>query len=159
MIRPTIPDDTSALITLAEASGLFEPNQTDELVKMLAQHFDSNGNSRDFWITDDDNGPVGVVYVAPERMTEGTWNLYLIAVHPDRQRQGRGKVLLEHVEQMLTNRGERVLLVETSGTEDFKYVRTFYRKCGYTEEARIRNFYTAGVDKIVYLKSLHKPDA
>jgi ribosomal protein S18 acetylase RimI-like enzyme len=159
MIRSTTPDDTSALIALAEASGLFEPNQTEELSQMLAQHFDGDGNSPDFWITDDDNGPVGVAYVAPERMTEGTWNLYLIAVHPDRQRQGRGKVLLAHVEQMLANRGERVLLVETSGTEDFEYVRAFYRKSGYVEEARIRDFYTDGVDKIVYLKSLHKLDA
>lgn len=159
MIRPTTSDDTSALIALAEVSGLFEPNQADELSQMLAQHFDGNGNSLDFWITDDDNGPVGVAYVAPERMTEGTWNLYLIAIHPDRQRQGRGKRLLDHVERMLTNRGERVLLVETSGTEDFEYVRTFYRKSGYIEEARIRNFYAAGVDKIIYLKSLIKPDA
>jgi ribosomal protein S18 acetylase RimI-like enzyme len=159
MIRPAISDDTSALIALAEASGLFEPNQTDELSQMLAQHFDHDGHSRDFWLTDDDNGLVSVAYVAPERMTEGTWNLYLIAVHPDNQRQGRGKVLLEYVEQMLANRGERVLLVETSGTEDFEYVRAFYRKSGYAEEARIRDFYAAGVDKIVYLKSLHKPDA
>lgn len=159
MIRLATPDDTSALIALAEASGLFEQNQTDELSQMLAQHFDGNGNSRDIWITDDDNGLVGVAYIAPERMTEGTWNLYLIAVHPDRQRQGRGKGLLEHIEQMLTNRGERVLLVETSGTEDFEYVRTFYRKSGYTEEAKIRDFYAAGVDKIIYLKSLHQPDA
>jgi ribosomal protein S18 acetylase RimI-like enzyme len=159
MIRPATSDDTSALIALAEASVPFEPNETDELLQLLTQHFDSNGNSRDFWLTDDDNGLVGVAYVAPERMTEGTWNLYLIAVHPDRQQQGRGKVLLEHVEQMLANRGERVLLVETSGTEDFEYVRTFYRKSGYTEEARIRDFYAAGVDKIVYLKSLHKSDA
>lgn len=159
MIRPTTSDDTPALIALAEASGLFEPNQTQELSQMLAQHFDDDGNSPDLWITDDDNGPVGVAYVAPERMTEGTWNLYLIAVHPDNQRQGRGKMLLEYVEQMLADRGERVLLVETSGTEDFEYVRAFYRKSGYTEEARIRDFYTAGVDKIVHLKSLHKPDA
>jgi ribosomal protein S18 acetylase RimI-like enzyme len=159
MIRPATPDDISALIAVAEASVPFEPNEIDELLQLLTQHFDSNGNSRDFWLTDDDNGLVSVAYVAPERMTEGTWNLYLIAVHPDYQRQGRGKMLLEYVEQMLANRGERVLLVETSGTEDFEYVRTFYRKSGYTEEARIREFYAAGVDKIVYLKSLHKPDA
>jgi ribosomal protein S18 acetylase RimI-like enzyme len=158
MIRLTIPDDTPALITLAEASGLFDSTQADELAQMLAQYFDDNGNSRELWITDDDNGPIGVAYVAPERMTEGTWNLYLIAIHPDCQRQGRGKALLKHVEQMLANRGERVLLVETSGTEDFEYVRTFYSKSGFTEEARIRNFYAAGVDKIVYLKLLHTSD-
>jgi ribosomal protein S18 acetylase RimI-like enzyme len=155
MIRPTIPADTDALMALAAASGLFEPSQTAELAEMLSQHF--AGDSLDCWLTDEDQEPVGVAYVAPERMTEGTWNLYLIAVHPDRQRQGRGKKLLGHVEQLLIDRGERVLLVETAGTEDFEYVRDFYRKSGYAEEARIRDFYMAGVDKVIYLKFLQKP--
>jgi Acetyltransferase (GNAT) family len=121
MIRPTIPADTNALMALAAASGLFEPSQTAELAEMLGQHF--AGDSPDYWLTDEDQEPVGVAYVAPERMTEGTWNLYLIAVCPDRlwrkrsyrQRQGRGQKLLEHVEQLLIDRGERVLLVETAG--------------------------------------------
>ena len=158
MIRPTTPDDISALIALAEATGLFEASQVDELSQMLALHFDGNSDNNDFWITDDDNGLVGMAYVAPERMTEGTWNLYLIAIHPEHQRQGRGRTLLEYVEQMLANRGERILLVETSGTEDFEYARKFYLKSGYTEEAKIRDFYATGADKIVYLKSLSKPD-
>jgi ribosomal protein S18 acetylase RimI-like enzyme len=154
MIRPIAPDDTTALIALAEATGLFGPHETEELALMLADHFSGETNSHDIWITDDDDGLVGVAYVAPERMTEGTWNLYLIAVHPDRQRQGRGAALLAHVEQMLAQRGERVLLVETSGLESFEYVRAFYRKSGYDEEARIREFYKAGEDKIVFRKAL-----
>jgi ribosomal protein S18 acetylase RimI-like enzyme len=158
MIRRTTAKDETALIALTEATGLFEPNQTEELRQMLTQYHRGEARS-EFWFTDDDEGPVGVAYVAPERMTEGTWNLYLIAVHPEHQRQGRGKALLDHVEQTLTKRGERILLVETSGTDDFDYVRNFYRKNGYLEEARIREFYTAGVDKIVYRKSLRNPDA
>jgi ribosomal protein S18 acetylase RimI-like enzyme len=153
MIRPTTPEDATALLAVATASGLFEPSQTDELAQMLDQHFQAT-DSPDCWLTDDDDSPMGVAYAAPERMTEGTWNLYLIAVHPDRQRQGRGKALLAHVEQLLTARGERVLLVETSGTEDFEYVRKFYRHSGYEEEARIRDFYAEGVDKIVFRKQL-----
>lgn len=87
-------------------------------------------------------------------MTEGTWNLYLIAIHPSYQRQGRGAALLNHIEYMLAKHGERVLLVETSGLEDFEYVRAFYRKSGYDEEARIREFYKAGDDKIIFRKAL-----
>jgi ribosomal protein S18 acetylase RimI-like enzyme len=121
---------------------------------MLSQHFNNGTDSEGLWFTDYENEPVGVAYVAPERMTEGTWNLYLIAIHPDYQRQGRGAALLSHVEQMLDKRGERVLLVETSGLEDFEYVRTFYRKSGYDEEARIREFYRAGDDKIIFRKAL-----
>jgi ribosomal protein S18 acetylase RimI-like enzyme len=154
MIRLITPNDTSELISLAEATGLFEPKHAEELAQMLSQHFSGEADSSDFWITDDDNGLVGVAYVAPERMTEGTWNLYLLAVHPDRQRQGRGMALLAYVEKMLAERGERLLLVETSGVEEFEYVRSFYRKSGYDEEARIREFYGAGDDKIVFRKVL-----
>lgn len=154
MIRLTTPDDTTVLIALAAASGLFDPNQTDDLAQMLDKHFRDRNETQDIWLTDYDNEPVGIAYVAPERMTEGTWNLYLIAVHPDRQKQGRGKALLSYVEQMLMERGERILLVETAGTDDFEYVREFYRKNGYEEEARIREFYTAGIDKIVFRKAL-----
>ncbi|MBD1855752.1 MULTISPECIES: GNAT family N-acetyltransferase [Leptolyngbya] len=154
MIRLTIPHDTSALLALAEATGLFESNQIEELAQMLNQHFSNETDSQGIWLTDYDNEPVGVAYVAPERMTDGTWNLYLIAIHPNHQKQGRGAVLLRYVEQMLAERGERVLLVETSGTDDFEYVRAFYRNNDYVEEARIRDFYTDGVDKIVFRKSL-----
>ena len=156
MIRLATPNDATALIAVAEASGLFEPNQTEELAQMLSQHFNAATNSHDFWFIDDDNGGIGVAYAAPERMTEGTWNLYLIAIHPDRQRQGRGRALLVHLEQILAERGERVLLVETSGTTDFEHVRAFYQNNGYEQEARIRDFYTEGVDKIVFRKKLNK---
>ncbi|MEE3716660.1 GNAT family N-acetyltransferase [Tumidithrix elongata RA019] len=159
MIRPTTPDDTKALIALAEASGLFEPQQTEELSQMLAQHFTGTSNSPELWFTDDDGEPVGVAYTAPERMTEGIWNLYLIAIHPTRQKQGRGKALLFHVEKILAERGDRVLLVETSGTEDFEYVRKFYQSNGYEQEAKIRDFYADGVDKIVFRKALNKLSA
>ena len=154
MIRPIAPDDKTALIALVEAMGLFQSHETELLSQMLSDYFASPTDSKEFWLTDDDNGLVGVAYVAPERMTEGTWNLYLIAVHPDRQRQGRGAALLAQVEQILMERGERLLLVETSATESFEYVRSFYSKSGYDEEARIRDFYTAGVDKIVFRKAL-----
>ena len=162
MIRPTMPDDTTALIALADATGLFQPNQLEELGEMLSDYFggsnDSDslldGKAERFWITDDDNGAVGVAYCEMERMTDQTWNLQLIAIRPDRQGQGRGATLLGYVEQILMARGGRVLLVETSGTPDFERTRAFYRKCGYEEEARIRDFYQAGADKIVYRKAL-----
>lgn len=154
MIRPITPEDLPALIAVAEASGLFQAHETEALTQMLDDHFQHDAHSPDIWLTDDEAGPVGVAYVAPERMTEGTWNLYLIAIHPNHQRQGRGAALLTHIEHMLAERGARVLLVETSGLESFAYVRAFYRHNGYEEEARIREFYKAGDDKIIFRKAL-----
>lgn len=148
-IRPTVPDDVPALKALIDAVDLFP---SDMLSEMMADYF--NQDSDNFWLTDDDGGPVGIAYYAPERLTEGTWNLYLIAVHPDRQGRGRGAALLHFVEQQLRERGERLLLVETSGVPEFEYQRAFYRKCGYDEEARIHDFYKAGDDKVIFRKAL-----
>ncbi len=67
---------------------------------------------------------------------------------------GRGTALLRHVEQVLAERGERVLLVETSGLPAFERTSAFYRRCGYDVEARIRDFYQTGEDKIIFLKAL-----
>jgi GNAT superfamily N-acetyltransferase len=94
MIRPIAPNETTVAIALAAATGLFQPHETEELARMLSEHFGGETDSQDLWLTDDDDGLVGIAYVAPERMTEGTWNLYLIGIHPDRQRQGRGAALL-----------------------------------------------------------------
>lgn len=151
MIRPVTPDDMPALKAVVDAIGLFPSDMLDE---MMAGYFSGNAD-KGFWLTDDGTGgPMAVAYYAPERMTEGTWNLYLIGVHPDCQGKGHGAALLRHVEQILANRGERVLLAETSGLPAFERTRAFYGKCGYEQEARIRDFYQAGEDKIVFRKAL-----
>ncbi|MGG6239909.1 N-acetyltransferase family protein [Nodosilinea sp. AN01ver1] len=154
MIRPAIAADIDGLTALAEATGLFGPTELKELNIMLASAFDTGKASQAFWLTDDDRGPVGVAYCEPERMTDQTWNLQLIAIHPDRQGQGRGKALLHHVEKTLIDRGGRMLIVETAGTPEFERTRQFYRKCGYEQEGRIRDFYATGYDKVTFRKLL-----
>ncbi len=98
--------------------------------------------------------PIGVAYYAPERMTSGTWNVLLIAVHPAHEGSGCGTALMRHVEADLAAHGARVVLVETSGLPEFERTRAFYRGIGYHQEARIRDFYDAGEDKIVFSKAL-----
>lgn len=154
MIRSITPDDTDGLIALADAIELFSPDQLGELRQMLIDSLNQTGDTCPFWLTDDDDGLVGLAYCEPERMTSGTWNLQLIGIHPKHQRQGRGAKLLHFVEQALVDRGARILLVETSGTSDFEYVQAFYRKNGFDKEAQIREFYAEGVDKIVFRKVL-----
>jgi ribosomal protein S18 acetylase RimI-like enzyme len=149
-IRAVTPNDLSDLKVVIEANDLFPSDMLDE---MISGYFNNESGS-EFWFTYEDSKPVAIAYCALERMTEGTWNLYLIAVHPDYQRKGIGNSMLHYIEQMLTTRGERILLVETSSLETFEGTRKFYRKCGYEEEARIREFYQAGEDKIVFRKLL-----
>ena len=149
-IRPVKPNDMLSLKAIIDANDLFPSDMLDD---MMSDYFE-NKNSSDFWFTYEDNKPVAMAYCAPERMTEGTWNLYLIAVHPDCQGKGIGTSMLRYIEQKLSDRGERILLVETSSLAGFERSRNFYRKCGFEKEAQIREFYQAGEDKIVFRKPL-----
>ena len=148
-IRTVHPDDLPALKKIIDETELFPSELLDD---MMARYFAGEDDSQ--WLTYDNGNPVAVAYVTPEPMTSGTWNALLLAVHPKVQGQGFGTALMRHIEGMLTERGARVLLVETSGLGAFKPTRQFYGKIGYKKEACIRDFYDAGDDKIVFRKAL-----
>ncbi len=115
-----------------------------------------NGVSEELWFvadTDDDE-IIAIAFCAPERMTEGTWNLLLIAVLKKYQGIGIGADLMGFVENKLQTLLARVLLVETSGMPNYERTRAFYPKCGYTQVAVIPGYYDEGDDKIVFWKSL-----
>ena len=158
MIRPARPDDTDALLALADASGLFQPHELEAVAGMIAAHFADELGPDHHWLVADDGEAAGVAYYAPEPFTDGVWNLYMLAVHPDRRGRGTGASLVRHVEDALASRGARVLLIETSGLARFEPTRAFYLRLGYAEEARIRDYYRAGDDKVVYWKSLQTTD-
>lgn len=151
-IRPILSQDLTALKSIIDSNGLFPSDMLDD---MISDYF-NNENTSDIWFTYADDKPVAIAYCAPERMTEGTWNLYLIAVHRDLQGKGIGTDMMQYIEQLLAVRGARILLVETSSLSSFEDTRQFYQKCGYEPEARIREFYQAGEDKIIFRKSLDK---
>jgi len=80
--------------------------------------------------------------------------LLFIGVHPAHQGKGLGGRLIGHVESKLREQGNRILLVETSSLDTYEATREFYFKKGFTEEARIREYYSKGEDKIVFWKAL-----
>ena len=149
-VRAVTPDDLPALKRVIEDNDLFPSSLLDD---MIAGYF-AKDEASGYWFTCDDGKAVAVAYCLPERMTEGTWNALLLAVRPDYQGKGLGTILMRYTEQVLRARDERVLLVETSGLDNFERTRNFYRKNGYEEEARIREFYAKGEDKIVFRKAL-----
>lgn len=148
-VRPLIAADLPALRAVIDANELFPGEMLDD---MADAHLSGSGN--ELWFTADEDGPIGLAYCAPERMTDGTWNLLLIAVRPDRHGLGVGSALMSRVEEELAQQGMRVLLVETSGLPAFANTRGFYSARGYHQEACIRDFYQAGEDKIVFWRAL-----
>ncbi len=150
-IRPFKKDDIPSLKEVIDSTALFPSALLDEMVSGYL----TDSGTQEIWLTAEiDATPVAVAYCVPERLTAGTFNLLLIAVHAREQGRGWGAALMRFVEQHLRDTRQRLLIVETSGLATYKRTRHFYEKLGYTREAVIREFYNVGEDKVIFWKKL-----
>ena len=69
-----------------------------------------------------------------------------IAVLPECQRMGYGKRMIEFIEQTYRD-NFRILRV---GTGDSQLTLPFYKKCGFIESHRIKNFFTDNYDHPIF---------
>jgi ribosomal protein S18 acetylase RimI-like enzyme len=151
-IVPTTEQDISELQVLVEETGMFPADMVPELLaRFLA------GDTGEYWLTCRLGEELaGFCYAVEETLAEGSWNMLAIAVLPSLHGNGIGSNLVTALETELRARNARILIAETSGTPAFAPARAIYSKAGYAQEARIRDFWADGDDKVVFWKSLHK---
>jgi len=97
---------------------------------------------------------LGYACFGPHPLTQGTYDLYWIAVDPVAQGHGIGHALLARVEAEVQARGGRLLLIETSSTPAYASARRLYETSGYRCEAIIHDFYAPGDDLLIFSKDL-----
>ena len=149
-IRALDRADLPSVSVILDATGLFP----SDLLEPMAEPFLAEDAPHHWLVACDPDKVVGFAYAEPERMTDGTFNLLAIAVDPAVQRGGIGKALVNGLIDRLGQQGGRVLIVETSSLDDFADTRSFYAGQAFSEEARIRDFYAEGEDKILFWKHL-----
>jgi len=154
VIRPMRPDDADAIVKLVVAADMFSLDES-EVVRGLLDQFSAGSDEGYACLVDEqDEQLVGVACYQPKGPADRVWDLTVIAVTPELQGGGRGTTLLGRVEDDLRNRGQRLLLVDTSGTAQYDRTRDFYAKCGYTAVARVPDYWRDGDDLLVFVKRL-----
>lgn len=131
---------------IAVALELFDASIDD---RTLAGADDAQVRDYEFVGAFDGDRLIGYSCVGPTPATDGTFDLYWLAVDPAAQGKGVGRALVREVERDLRSRGARLLLVETSSRPDYENTRAFYARCGYIEAARIKDFYAPADDRIM----------
>jgi ribosomal protein S18 acetylase RimI-like enzyme len=100
------------------------------------------------------NRLVGYACFGPTPGTDRGYDLYWIAVNPAAQGGGGGTFLIGEVERQLRERNARFVLAETSSRAEYAATRAFYAARGYIESARVRDFYGAADDLVLFTKRL-----
>ena len=150
-IRAIIQSDIDGLKKVVDSSELFPSEYLDE---MISDYF-NNPETEDIWFTYINKESLSAIgYCVPEKLTDGTYNLLAIGVIKELQGKGIASEMMKYIEQLIKQKGGRILIVETSSDDAQFAARNFYKKIGYTQEAIIRDFWKEGEDKIVFWKKL-----
>lgn len=154
-IRPLQGSDRSQIQELLVATGVFTSEEVDialELVDAVLTRRDQ----QDYIINVCSSGDevLGYYCIGPTPATQSTFDLYWIATKPSVQGSGVGQALDEHATDLIRTMGGTLIIAETSSQPKYDRTRKFYVKRGYIELARIRAYYRADDDLVVYGKYL-----
>jgi GNAT superfamily N-acetyltransferase len=101
-----------------------------------------------------DSTVAGYICYGPAPLTEGTWDIYWVAVARKKQGQGIGGALMKSAEKEIVKAKGRLSIIETSSTSAYEKTRHFHVSQGYQIVACIPDFYTPGDDKLILQKRL-----
>lgn len=155
-IRPFRKEDVPRLRAIVISTGVFKPEEVDVAVELMEIAVNDPGQTDYVLRTYENNDEKvqGYYCMGPTPMTNGTFDLYWIAVDPETQNKGIGAELLADCETYVKRRGGRLIVVETSSKVSYKPTRAFYRKFGYIEASRIKEYYGEKDDLVVFAKYL-----
>lgn len=145
------PHHRARLAELLEATEAFHADEIEIALSLfdLAARTEAGRTDYEFIGAFDEGRLIGYACFGPTPATEGTYDLYWLAVHPAEQGSGVGRALVRDVRAKLAARGGRLLLVETSSRPQYARTREFYARAGFAEAARVRDFYAPADDRIM----------
>jgi ribosomal protein S18 acetylase RimI-like enzyme len=126
-----------------------------EEIRVALELFDEGASAGySLLVAEADAAVRGYICVGQAPLTESTWYVYWICVHPAAQRRGVGQALQRDAEDRVRRKGGERLVLETSGRADYHRARQFYERAGYRKVGRIDDFYRRGDDAVIYVKYL-----
>ncbi|MGQ9471734.1 MAG: GNAT family N-acetyltransferase [Candidatus Aminicenantales bacterium] len=154
MVRPLVSSDREAIERILVEVGIFTAAEIACALEQVDIYLQVPGQ-KDYRLVVIENSQAevaGFISYGPTPLTEGTYDLYWVAVSPQNQRKGYGQILLQYLEKQVEKEKGRMVLIETSSQPKYSGTRSFYENLGYREIARVPDFYRPGDDRITYLK-------
>jgi ribosomal protein S18 acetylase RimI-like enzyme len=155
-IRLLARKDKAGLLSLLIKTKAFTSREIDVAMELIDIVF-KDKKQRDYTVycaLNDQDKLLGYICYGPSPMTEGTFDLYWIAVDPEVQSQGVGSSLIGFLEERVGEMKGRMILAETASIGQYEKTLKFYARRGFTEVARVPDYYYPGNDRITFCKRL-----
>jgi ribosomal protein S18 acetylase RimI-like enzyme len=149
--------DKPAIMGILRATPEFKPAEVVVAEEVIDGYLaDPTGSGYITLVAEDGPTVNGYICYGPTPLTEGTWDVYWIAVAAGEQGRGIGGALLAYAEAKIGQTGGRLILIETSSQESYEKTRRFYANHGYETVARLPDFYAPGDDRLILQKRLER---
>ena len=149
------PADRDAVRELCESTGFFYPEETAVAVELVDERLAKGGASGYHFVLAERNGRlVGYTNYGLIACTQSSFDLYWIVVHESCRGQGLGRRLLAETERLIQQAGGTRVYIETSNRPLYQPTRVFYERCGYHEDAVLKDFYAPQDDKVIFVRGL-----
>lgn len=156
-IRPMNSRHKSAIMRILRSTPEFNPAEVVVAEEVLDSYLrDPLGSGYHVLVAEVDSSIVGYICYGPTPMTEGTWDIYWLAVAPEEQGQGIGTALLSSAEAKIKEAQGRLAIIETSSRPQYERTRRFHHRQGYEVVGHIPDFYAPGDGKLIFQKRLNR---
>jgi len=154
-VRSMTNEDKPAVMQMLKNIPEFSPAEVDVAEEVIDSYLTNSIQSGyHISVAEADSSIAGYICYGPTPLTEGTWDIYWLAVSTNQQSQGIGKALLAFAEVNIKETRGRLALIDTSSKPEYEVTRRFYQAQGYEQACRIADFYAPGDDKLVFQKRL-----
>ncbi len=152
--------DAEIVRDIVSSTGLFRPDEIAIAVELVEERLRMGpASGYHFLFAEREGRVVGYCCYGPVPLTLQSYDLYWIAVRKECQGSGIGRMLLSRSETAIAGLGGRRVYIETSSKAIYRGTRRFYERSGYRAEATLREFYSPGDNKVIYVKALGQDDA
>lgn len=154
IIRPLFPRDKDEVMDLLRDTPEFEPAEVPVAEEVLDAYLLSPSDGYLALVAEEEGVVAGYICFGAIPLTVAAWDIYWLAVRRGRRGRGVGRELLARAEKQIQEAGGGLILIETSSKPNYLPTRRFYRRNGYGEAARIRDFYAPGDHRVTFAKRL-----
>jgi GNAT superfamily N-acetyltransferase len=147
--------DIARVWEIVESTKFFYDHEIEIASELVAERF-NEGESTGYYFVFAEVDGITVAYscFGPITMSTTSFDLYWIATHNDYRGKGIGRKVLEETCRQAKAMGCSILIAETSGLPHYEPTRAFYSSNKFELEARLKDFYTMGDDKLFYTKRI-----